>query len=127
MIEEDCIVKILVRATDLQHPSAVKVEFLSEKDFFFLYQHNCDHELFSEMNAKQQLKFGFPAYLEILIKLFNRCKEDGPFKCNMQINEDNTADFYFNQVVMFKTINLLCFKCFQEKDDTIKKHIKYRH
>ena len=128
--EEELIVKILVRGTDPQNYSAVKVEFLSEKDFFFLYQHNCDHNSFSNLHEEQGLKFEFPQYLTTLIQLFNRARENpSVYKCNLQINELNDADFFFNQMLSFKTINLLSFKCyeFEPENEDINKHIKFRH
>ena len=52
-------------------PEDVKVELFSSKDYFFVYQHECDIFTYTEMKEAMGLKPEFRDYLTMLIKLFN--------------------------------------------------------
>ena len=50
----------------------VKVEILSPKDYYFLYEHLCEIEDYYEMKQNQRLIQEYPEFLTMLIKLFNQ-------------------------------------------------------
>ena len=65
----------------------------------------CDVFDYDEMKEKQGLNPNFPEYLTMLIKLFNSAiNTPESYRCQMQLNKDNSADLFINQVLPFKQI-----------------------
>lgn len=72
---ESIRIKILVQGEPQNH-TAVKIELTSETDLFFNYISIIDEESFNRLKQDQKLNINFPAFLSMLIKLFNLCQKE---------------------------------------------------
>ena len=96
MAAETMRVKICTMGPD-ECPNLVKVEFFSQQDFYFLYEHTCDVFDYEEMKELQGLHPQFADYLTMLIKLFTQTiTNPDTLRCQVQLNVDNSADMFFN-------------------------------
>lgn len=125
--EETLLVKISVKGPD-ESPEVVKVELLSFNDYYFLYEHTCDVFDYQEMRESQGLTPQFVEYLTMLIKLFNKAIDNpDTYRLATQLNRDNSADLFFNQILPYKQLQLLGIHFAIGEETRIEKHIKYRH
>ena len=54
----------------------MKIELLSDVDYFFYYTHYVDKLIFEHLKTQLDLKCTFPEYPTMLIKLFNNALRD---------------------------------------------------
>ena len=100
-------VKILVKGPD-EGIDLIKVELLSNYNYYFLYEHTCDVFDYNDMREMQSLHPQFADYLTMLIKLFNQAiTNPDTYKCQVQLNRDNNAEMFFNQILPYKQLQLL--------------------
>ena len=113
--EEEMIIKIMIKVKllsylnhllqgeDENNYSIVKVEILSPKDYYFLYEHLCEIEDYYEMKQNQRLIQDYPEFLTMLIKLFNQAVvTPKTTKIQFQMNKDNSGDLFFQQVMEYE-------------------------
>ena len=68
-----------------------------------MYEHTTDVFEYEVMREQQGLNPQFPDYLTMLIKLFNQAiASPDSYKCQMQLNADNSGDMFFNHILPFK-------------------------
>ena len=114
--EEEMIIKIMIKVKllsylnhflqgeDENNYSMVKVEILSPKDYYFLYEHLCEIEDYYEMKQNQRLIQEYPEFLTMLIKLFNQAVvTPKTTKIQFQMNKDNSGDLFFQQVMEYES------------------------
>ena len=98
----------------------IKVELLSKKDQFFIYEHEADVFDYEDMKERQHLNPQFCDYLTVLIKLFNQSiVSRDTHKCQMQLNADNSGDLFFNQILPYKQLELLGCHFTQKHEDRV--------
>ena len=70
----------------------------------------------------------FAGYPTMLIKLLNETiNNPQDYKIDLQLNKDNSADVIFSQKMSYKNLQLLSCAFLPGEEETVKKHIKYRH
>lgn len=73
-------------------PDVVRIEVMSEYDFFFQFVYQIDSYNFADLKEKLKLKCDFPGFTTMLIKLINNCITDADhFKSVMVVNSDSSA------------------------------------
>lgn len=106
----------------------MRLEVLSQNDYYFLYEHKTEVFGYDEIRETQQLTPPFADYPTMLIKLFNQVISDPEhIKCQLQLYKDNTGDLYFNQILDYKVLLLLQCRLEQGSEDKVQRLIKFRH
>ena len=64
----------------------------------------------------------------MLIKLFNQViSSPNTFKCQIQLNKDDSADLFMNQILPYKQLQLLGCHFELATEAKVHRHIKFRH
>jgi hypothetical protein len=105
----------------------IRLELLSESDFFFQYELEVDSFLFGQMKEKLKLKASFEEFLTMLVKLLNGCIEDPEhFKCLLIINTDSSATLKILKDLEFKTLEQLSLNLRLGDQDQINRQVSHR-
>lgn len=79
-----------------------------------------------EFNYK--LKCNFNGLLTMLIKYFtNAINDEQHYKCQLYMSSDSSAQFFFHQILEFKSIVLLRFNMKLGDEDEINNHVIYKY
>mmetsp|Transcript_1689 Transcript_1689/g.2341 ORF Transcript_1689/g.2341 Transcript_1689/m.2341 type:complete len:124 (+) Transcript_1689:412-783(+) len=80
------------------------------------------------MREGQNLSPQFADYLTMLIRLFNSALQNpDTFRLQIQLNPNNSSDLFFNQILPYKQLQMLGCHFELLKEETVYRHIKYRH
>ena len=90
------MVKFCEGNTEIPDPDRIRLELMSDNDYFFKYVLECDNYNFRELKKELSLKCDFNSFQTMIIKLVSNCISDQEhFRCVLIMNSDSTATLTF--------------------------------
>jgi hypothetical protein len=100
--QENLSFKLMVKqvadksSNNSSQPDIIRLELMSDNDFFFQYVFECDLYMFSQLKQSLNLKCDFNGFQTMLLKLItNSISDQEHFRCVLIMNSDATATITF--------------------------------
>ncbi|KAM3146606.1 hypothetical protein pb186bvf_001136 [Paramecium bursaria] len=106
---ENLLFRILLLGTDT-NPQSVRIEISSDKDLFFIFQHEATTNSFNQIKVSQGLQLPFKDYPGVIISTLNKVETNfSGYQATFVIMLDGSARLEIYQTTEYKSISMINF------------------
>ncbi|CAD8127710.1 unnamed protein product [Paramecium sonneborni] len=118
---------IQLRGTD-SNPQSIKIEISSDKDLFFLFNHEATVNGFTQIKALQNLQMPFKDYAQIAIATLNKVEQNyNGYGAIFQVMLDGSARLEINQTTEFRSVHMIYFDFHQVEESFLRQTIVFKY